>query len=120
MHGMLLPRQTVVVLYGNSVLLEGIAASLRNYEGLGVLAVPLQTDTTYLKNLHPDLVLVDASQFTPNQTEELIADFHTGYPPPIIRLIMDSQQLTITSTQQFPAASFDDLGQVLDMISKSK
>lgn len=113
-------RQKVVVLYGNSMLLEGISESLRKHEGLDVLAVPFQTDSTYLKNLHPDLVLVDAFQFTPNQTEELIATFHEVHPPPIIRLILDSQQLTITSTQQFPAASFDDLEQALDMISKSR
>lgn len=111
-------RQRAIVIYGDSVLLEGIAESLHKRGNLTVMTVSPQIDSTYLADLHPDLVLVDASQIKLNQIEELTTAFPTEHVPPIIHLNMDSQKLTITSTQQFPAASFDDLEQALEFIEK--
>ncbi|MBK9604040.1 MAG: hypothetical protein IPO36_19730 [Anaerolineales bacterium] len=100
------------------MLLEGIAESLHKRGNLTVMTVSPQIDSTYLADLHPDLVLVDASQIKLNQIEELTTAFSAEHVPPIIHLNMDSQKLTITSTQQFPAASFDDLEQALEFIEK--
>lgn len=111
-------RQRAIVIYGDSVLLEGIAESLHKRGNLTVMTVSPQIDSTYLADLHPDLVLVDASQIKLNQIEELTIAFPAEHVPPIIHLNMDSQKLTITSTQQFPAASFDDLEQALEFIEK--
>lgn len=111
-------RQRAIVIYGDSVLLEGIAESLHKRGNLTVMTVSPQIDSTYLADLHPDLVLVDASQIKLNQIEELTTAFSAEHVPPIIHLNMDSQKLTITSTQQFPAASFDDLEQALEFIEK--
>jgi hypothetical protein len=68
--------------------------------------------------LHPDLILVDAQQFTPTQTEQLMATFPAGHSPPIFRLSLEAQRLTVLSSQQFPAASLADLEQVIETISK--
>jgi DNA-binding NarL/FixJ family response regulator len=111
-------RQRAIVIYGDSVLLEGIAESLHKRGNLTVMTVSPQIDSTYLADLHPDLVLVDASQIKLNQIEELTIAFPAEHVPPIIHLNMDSQKLTITTTQQFPAASFDDLERALEFIEK--
>ncbi len=113
-------HQRTVLIYGDSVFLEGIAACLRTRGDLTVTTIQPPADAAALAALHPDLILVDASQVTANQTEALIAAFPKHPSPPIIRLNLDSQQLTVISAQQFPAASLDDLAQVIEIISKPK
>jgi hypothetical protein len=48
---------------------------------------------------------------------------HSAFPedhrPPVIRLDLDKQHLTVVSTQQFPAASLDELEQALEIILNS-
>lgn len=111
-------HKRVALIYGDSILLAGISETLRTHNNLTVVTVKLLADPATLTNLNPDLILVDASQITPTQTEGLIAAFPEGHSPRIIRINMDSQQLTIVSTQQFPAANIEELEQALEMISK--
>jgi hypothetical protein len=110
-------RRTALI-YGDSLFLEGISASLRARGDLSVLSLKPPTDPATLKKLAPDLVLVDASQFTPSQAEDLSSTFAGDHSPPVIRLDLDKQHLTVVSTQQFPAASLEDLEQALEIISK--
>jgi hypothetical protein len=110
-------RRTVLI-YGDSLFLEGIFASLQARGDLTVVTLKPPTDPATLKNLDPNLVLVDASQFTPSQTEELTSIFLEDHSPAVIRLDLDKQHLTVVSTQQFPATSLDDLEQALEIISK--
>lgn len=114
---MLFSQKRVTLIYGDSIFLTGILEMLRTHGDLSVAALPPQADSSAVIALHPDLILVDALQFTPTQTDQLMEFFPSGHSPPILRLSADSQQLTVLSTQIFPAASIDDLAQALEIIS---
>ena len=95
----------------------GITEALRRSDwALTTLKPP--ANSAALIALHPDLILVDASQITPCQMDDLLTAFPADHSPPVIRLDTDSQRLTVVSTQQFPATSFDDLKRVLEFIAK--
>jgi len=116
---MTLLHKRVALIYGDSVLLEGLAEVLRAGGDLIVRSIKPPSDAAALAACHPDLILVDALQTSPSQMEEIAASFPTNHNPPIIHLNLDSQHLTVVSTQQFPAASLDDLEQVLEIILQS-
>jgi hypothetical protein len=112
-------QKRAALIYGDSIFLTGISDTLRLRGDMTVAALPSQADFSAVLALHPDLILVDAQQFTPNQTEQLMATFPDGHCPSIFRLSLDAQRLTVLSSQQFPAASPDDLAQALETISKA-
>lgn len=116
---MIVHRTRVVLIYGNSILMEGIADTLRAQSDVQVSTLPPQADSSALTALHPDLIVLDALQFSPSQTEQMMNFFPAGEGPPILRLSTDSQRLTVLSSQQFPAASLDDLARAIQVISKS-
>lgn len=109
-------QKRAALIYGDSIFLTGVSDTLRLRGDLTVAALPPQADFSAVMALHPDLILVDAQQFTPNQTEQLMATFPDGHSPVILRLNADSQRLTVFSSQEFPAASFDDLAQAIETI----
>ena len=111
-------EKRAALIYGDSIFLTGVSDTLRLRGDLTVAALPPQADFSAVMSLHTDLILVDAQQFTPNQTEQLMATFPAGHSPPIFRLSLDAQRLTVLSSQQFPAASLDDLAQALETIAK--
>jgi hypothetical protein len=114
-------HRRLVLLYGDSLFFEGISASLSLHAriDLTVEMVKLPTDFSTLINLHPNLILVDASQFSPIRSEELHSAFPEEHRPSVIRLDLDKQHLTVVSTQQFPAASLDELEQAFEIILNS-
>jgi hypothetical protein len=116
---MIFHRTQVVLIYGNSILMEGIADTLRTQGDVQVSTLPPQADASALTALHPDLIFLDALQFSPSQTEQIMNFFPAGEGPPILRLSADTQRLTVLSSQQFPAASFDGLARVIQVISKT-
>ena len=112
-------HRRAVLIYGDSLFLEGISASLQARGNLTMMTLKLPADPATLKKLDPDLILVDASQFTSGQTEELTSIFPQDHSPPVIRLDLDKQHLTVVSTQKFPAPSLEELEQALEIILKS-
>jgi hypothetical protein len=113
------PKKRAVLIYGDSIFLTGISETLRVRGNWRVSNLAPQADFAMVLALHPDLILVDAQQFTLTQTEQFMATFPDGHSPPIFRLSLDAQRLTVLSSQQFPATSLDDLVQALETISKA-
>lgn len=110
------PRQRVVLLYGDSVFLSGVAETLRTNPALNVLEVKPQTDPPLLDSQNPDVVLMDAAQITPNQVEVLMASFSANPTPAFLRLNADIQELTVLSAQHYPAVNLSDLTQMLEKL----
>lgn len=113
-------HRRLVLIYGDSLILEGISNTLRSHADLVILTSKPPADPDALNELHPDLVLVDAAQVSPSQVETLIAAFPVSNSPPVVRLDTDAQRLMVISTQQFPAISITDLEQALEIILKPK
>lgn len=108
-----------MVSYGDTPFLEGITQALQAGDVLTVRSFSLMLDVATLPDLHPELILVDASQIAASQIETLILSFFPNPIPPILHLDSDTQCLTVISTQQFPAASLEELKQALELILKS-
>ncbi len=110
-------QRRVALIYGDSVFLTSIAGALCSLPELEVMLVKPRTESL-LTELHPDFVLVDAAQTTPNQMEELMALFPANHSPPFISLSADAMQLTVLSAQHFPAVDLSDLTQALEKITR--
>lgn len=113
------PQKHVLVTYGDTALLEGITQALQAGDILKVRNHSLLSDVAALADLHPDLILVDASQVTASQIETLIFSFSPNPIPPILSLDSNTQRLTALSARQYPTASLEDLTQTLELILKS-
>ncbi len=116
---MTFPQQHVMVAYGDTALLEGITQALRTGDILTVKNLSLLSDVAALIDLHPDLILVDGSQITAGQIETLILSFSPDPTPPILHLDSNSQHLIALSAHPYPAASLEELTQVIELILKS-
>lgn len=112
------PTKHLLVTYGDTALLEGITQALQASDVLTVRGVSPLSDVAALADLHPDLILVDASQVTASQIERLMLSFSPNPIPPILSLDSNTQRLTVLSAQQYPAASLKDLTQTLELILK--
>ena len=111
-------RRTVVV-YGDSVLLTGIAEILHSLPELYVIERKPTAGNCPFADTQPDVVLIDAAQISLPEMEELIESFPTQPCPPFVRLSADGQQLTVHSTQHLPAVTLADLTQALEKICNS-
>lgn len=116
---MFLLHKRVMVVYGDTALLEGITQALQASDVLTVRSVSLLSDVAALTDLHPDLILVDDTQITASQIRTLIFSFSPNPIPPILSLDPNTQRLTALSAQQFPATSFEELKQEIELILKS-
>lgn len=102
-----------VIVYGDSIFLSGIAELLRADAGLEIVEIRLQGGEIKLKNSQPDVVLVDALQTSLNQISALMLSFHSRPGLPFISLNADDKQLTVLSSQQYPAVNLPNLTQVI-------
>lgn len=109
--------QPVIAVIGSSLFLAGVAASLRCDLARQVIEITSGGEAmSGLLGHTPSLLLMDAAQSTSSQLAALMSACPNL---PIIVLDADAQQLTIHSSQQFPAASFADLAQVIENLSPS-
>lgn len=111
-------NRRVTVIYGDSVFLSGIAATLRCLPELEVLELKTRGDSSLLADKCPDAVIVDAAQTTPNQMEEFMAVFPKEHSPPFLSLKADDMQLTVVFSQHYPAVNISDLTQALEKITR--
>lgn len=105
--------QHTAVIYGDSILLRGMADILRS---LGVEVVEKQPWDTLFSETQPKVVLLDAAQISFPQLDELIQSFTGGQSTTFIRLNAEQQHLTIHSAQCLPASDITDLTQALEKI----
>jgi hypothetical protein len=99
-------QKRALLVYGDSIFLTGVSDTLRLRGDLTIAALPPQADFSAVLALHPDLILVDAQQFTPAQTEQLMATFPDGHCPVILHLNADSQRLTVFFQPRIPCRQF--------------
>lgn len=96
-----------IVLYGDSLVLAGLQASLAAYTGLDVLCLadPL-TDEQELTTLHPDVVIVDAATI-PCRPLRMLDDLAAGLL--LISVDAATSRVQFWSGQQLSASSTHDL-----------
>lgn len=113
---MFLLHKGVMVVYGDTALLEGITQALQASDVLTVRSFSLRADVAALADLHPDLILVDDAQITASQIKTLIFSFSPNPIPLILSLDPNTQRLTALSARQYPTASLEELKQALETI----
>ena len=100
-------KRVKVVLYGDTLLLAALRASLVSYSGLDVVAVenPL-ADERAVCGLEPDVVIVDIAAVQPASLYLLGAML-----PNLLLVGVDvaTSQVQVWSSQHLPAISTDDL-----------
>ena len=105
--GTIMEKRVKVVLYGNTLVLAGLQASLAAYAGLEVLCVaePL-ADAQEFSTLRPDVIIVDAAAI-PAPPLRLLNDL----PPDLLLVSVDvaTDRVQVWSGQQLSAASTHDL-----------
>lgn len=106
----------MAVVYGNSILLTGIAEGLRSLHGLEVIERKPMAGQPSCAELHPNIVVLDAAQVAFHQLKELIDTFPSASSPLFVLLNADGQRMTVYSAQCLPAVTFADLAQVIEKI----
>ena len=110
-------EQHIVVLYGNSLFMAGVEASLRGRHGLDVVRI----DTTLpdaaqrLDALRPDVIIFDLiapnSPFSNLHFPASILQEHPGIS--LIGLDLNSNTVIVFSSQQHTVLTANDLAQVI-------
>lgn len=105
-------KRRLVVLLGDSLLMDSVGASLKDRQGLGVMRMYAADDETIgqLRALGPDLVMVDLD--TPHA--DFIVPFLREQPGiPLVGIDADSNRVVVLSSQYRPAFSGDDLMEMI-------
>jgi hypothetical protein len=105
-------KRRLVVLLGDSLLMDSVDASLRNRPGLGVMRMYAAVDETIgqLRALGPDLIMVDLD--TPHA--DFIVPFLREQPDtPMLGIDADSNRVVVLSSRHRPAFTGDDLVEMI-------
>jgi hypothetical protein len=104
-----------VVLYGNSLLIAGVEASLRGRPDLDVVRIDtaLSDAGTRLNALRPDVVIFDL--IAPHYSEFAIPFLREHPGLPLIGLDPNSKTVTVLSNQRYTALTVNELAQVIQM-----
>jgi hypothetical protein len=108
-------EQHLVVLYGNSLLMAGVEASLRGRPGLDVVRIDtaLPDAGERLNALRPDVAICDLT--APHYSEFAISFLRENPDLPLIGLDPNSKTVTVLSNQRYTASTVNDLVQVIQM-----
>lgn len=101
-----------VLVYGDTLFLQGIAVTLRARMDLDITEARLAPPA----DLNPDVLLVDAAQTSLAETETLLKTFAPPHTLNIVRLDADRQSLTVHSIHSRPAVCLADLTQAIEQI----
>ena len=103
-----------VVLFGDSLLMDAVEASLGNQQELDVMRVHTNDDDVEacLRAIRPDLVIFDWD--TPfSQFAAFLLRDHPGIP--LIGLDIASREVVVLSSQQYTPMTARDLAQVIQL-----
>jgi hypothetical protein len=103
-----------VVLFGDSLLMDAVEASLGNQQELDVMRVHTKDDDVEacLRAIRPDLVIFDWD--TPfSQFAAFLLRDHPGIP--LIGLDIASREVVVLSSQQYTPMTARDLAQVIQL-----
>jgi len=105
-------EQRTVVLYGNSLLLAGVEASLKGRDGLKVMRVDasLFDAEQRLRALHPDVVVFDLVAPRP---KGMVALLRLNPSLSFIGLDLDSKTAVVLSGRSRPATTASELVEVI-------
>jgi hypothetical protein len=101
-------KQRVVALYGSSLLIDIVEASLGNNKELGVVRVegPSSSAVEHLKSLHPDLIVVDSSE---PDSQFVLSFFKDRAGVPLLCLDPNCNKAMILSCQHYTSLTTSDL-----------
>ena len=112
-------QQKTAALYGNSLFMAGVEASLRHRQGLAVTRIDaaLPNAEDHLDALRPDVVIFDLD--APHAP--FVISFLRGHPGlRLVGLALSDNDVMVLSSQQYTAMSSDDLAQVIQNIEKGE
>jgi len=105
-------KQRCVVLYGNSLFIAGVEASLKDQPDWKVMRVDTALDNARerLRLLHPDVVIFDMN--TPH--EQFVLSFLREHPGlPLLGLGLTSNTVVVFSSQPYKVLTVADLTRVI-------
>lgn len=107
-------KQRRVALYGSSLFIAGLEASLKDKPGLDVVRIeaPLLYVAERVKALRPDVVIFDINTVNPDHALPLLRE-HPGLA--LIGLDVNSNKVIVFSSQPYQTLTADDLVQVIQM-----
>ncbi len=105
-----------VLIYGDTLFLEGIAEVLRSLPGVELIKSKPDRGEIPFMEIQPDIVLIDAAQISLPQMEQLIESLASKPCPSFLRMNASSQELTVHSMQNLPATTLAELAQVIEKI----
>ena len=109
-----MPVQQVVVLYGDSLLMDTVEASLGQRPDLGVLRIPnsLIDASERIQSLGPDLIIFDLD--APHS--DFVLPFLRHKPGvPLLGLDLTSSRVLAFSSQQYTTLTARDLAHVIEV-----
>ena len=103
-----------VVLFGDSLLMDTVEASLGCQQGLDVMRIQTDDDDVEacVRSIRPDLVIFDWDTTFPQFAISLLRD-HPGVP--LVGLDLTSCKVIVLSSQQYTATTARDLTQVIQL-----
>jgi hypothetical protein len=108
-----MPQSRRVVLYGNSLFMAGVAASLQRLPGLEVVRrhTPFPDTGQQLDTLRPDAIIVELTA-SPAADTLAFLQAHPGIP--LITLDPNSREVVTLSSQQIPARTASELAHFIE------
>jgi hypothetical protein len=105
-------NQRLVVLFGDSLLMDGVEASLAVMPELGVMRIhtTVQDVRECLMSLRPDLVIFD---WETSQAQLLVSVLRDQPGVTLLGLDVTSRKVVVVSSHQFTPLTADDLAQVI-------
>jgi hypothetical protein len=108
---------TIAALYGNSLFIAGVEASLRGRQGLNVVRIDAALPDAHdgLQAICPDIVIFDLD----SPQAHLVLSFLRGHPGlPLLGLGLASNDAVLMNSCRYMALSADDLAQVIRSVKK--
>lgn len=107
-------KQRVIALYGDSLLMDTVEASLGKKLEMGVVRIHTTVPNAVerLKALHPDLVILDLDA---PDSQFVLAFFKEQPNVPLLCLDVTSSQVLALSCQHYTVPTANDLTRIIDM-----
>ncbi|MBN1179814.1 MAG: hypothetical protein JXD18_11405 [Anaerolineae bacterium] len=107
-----MPKQPVVVLFGNSLLMDTVEASLEDQKELGILRMvtTISDVDERLQALAPDLIIFDMDV---NLSDVVMPLLFSQPGTPFLGLDIDSGKAVVLSSQQQAVMTLKDLTRVI-------
>ena len=105
-------KQRVVALYGDSLLIDTIEASLQDNQELGLVRIHASVDDVLprIKALCPDLVILDMQD---PHTQFILPFFREEPSVPLLCLDVSCSKVVALTCKHFTAVSASDLAQII-------